>query len=368
MIKKSKQANSYMAGYMKPSVSHRPHSPKTAARLKPFVLYGVSHTGRRLGEGAYGCVEELRVNGLVCAGKKIYNTLVDTENEGADHMIEKYHNECKLLASLRHPNIVQFLGICFLESQPASTVDLPVLVMEMLQGNLDYLLENTPDIPLAKKVSILQDVARGLVYLHGHSPAIIHRDLTARNVLLNSAMVAKIADMGNSRIVNMQPGRLAKSMTRGVPGTAVYMPPEAFELPPKYGPQLDMFSFGHLALFTATQLFPGDLLPSTYQDPLTNQIKGRNEVERRSGYILNLETNACGCPELVALIKQCLDYYPSARPTASDTVDRLQHICSNIHDVYHSMTRLELENALIQGKRKFQKEEVIVSPVYILCV
>ena len=77
-------------------------------------------------------------------------------------------------------------------------------------------------------------------------------------------MVAKIADMGNSRIVDVQPGQLANTMTRGVPGTIVYMPPEAFELPPKYGPKLDMFSFGHLALFTATQQFPGDLLPSTY--------------------------------------------------------------------------------------------------------
>ena len=207
-----------MARQLQLSTSHSQRALQTAARLRPFVLSGVTQTGRKLGEGAYGCVEELSVNGLICAGKRMFDVLVNTENEGADRMIEKYYDECQLLSSLRHPNIVQFLGICFLESQPASTVNLPVLVMEMLQGSLDHLLENTPDIPLAKKVSILQDVARGLVYLHGHSPAIIHRDLTARNVLLNSAMVAKIADMGNSRMVDMQPGQLARTMTRGVPG------------------------------------------------------------------------------------------------------------------------------------------------------
>ena len=223
--------------------------------------------------GSYGCVEELRVNGLVCAGKRMYDALINSQNEGADRMIEKYFDECQLLSGLRHPNVVLFLGICFLDTRPPSTADLPVLVMEMLQGSLDHLLENTPNVPLAKKISILQDVARGLVYLHGRTPAIIHRDLTTRNVLLNSAMVAKIADMGNSRLVDMQPGQLAQTMTRGVPGTAVYMPPEAFEVPPKYGPKLDMFSFGHLALFTATQQFPGDLLPSTYQDPRSRQIK-----------------------------------------------------------------------------------------------
>ena len=103
--------------------------------------------------------------------------------KGHTEWLRNYYDECQLLSSLHHPNIVQFLGICFL---PPTAANLPVLVMEMLQGSLDHLLENTPDIPLAKKVSILQDVARGLVYLHGCSPAVIHRDLTARKNLKNS--------------------------------------------------------------------------------------------------------------------------------------------------------------------------------------
>ena len=333
-----------MARQLQLPTSHTRRALQTAARLQPFVLSGVTQTGRKLGEGSYGCVEELSVNGLVCAGKRMYDTLIDSENQGADQMIEKYYDECQLLSSLRHPNIVQFLGICFLEAQPTSSANqLPVLVMEMLQGSLDDLLENTPNIPLAKKCSILQDVARGLVYLHSRSPAVIHRDLTARNVLLNSAMVAKIADMGNSRIINIDPGRLSRTMTRGVPGTAVYMPPEAFDLPPRYGPKLDMFSFGHLALFTATQQFPGDLLPSTYQDQTSRRLLPRNEIERRSRYMDSLREMFGGSHELVQLIRGCLDYAPSARPTASETMDRLKHISSGIHDHYHTMTRLQLE-------------------------
>ena len=359
-----------MARQLQLSTSHSHRALQTAARLRPFVLSGVTQTGRKLGEGAYGCVEELSVNGLICAGKRMFDVLVNTENEGADRMIEKYYDECRLLSSLRHPNIVQFLGICFLESQPASTVNLPVLVMEMLQGSLDHLLENTPDIPLAKKVSILQDVARGLVYLHGHSPAIIHRDLTARNVLLNSAMVAKIADMGNSRMVDMQPGQLARTMTRGVPGTAVYMPPEAFEVPPKYGPQLDMFSFGHLALFTATQQFPGDLLPPNYQDPRSRRLVPRNEVERRSRYMERVVGMLGRSHQLVQMMTQCLEYAPSERPTASEVMDRLQHISSNIHDIYHSMTRLQLEKALMTHQIEKQTTKVyngIQCPCILLC-
>ena len=357
-----------MARQLQLSSSHTHRALQTAAKLQLFVLSGVTQTGKTLGEGSYGCVEELNVSGLICAGKRMYNTLIDSDNEGADRMIEKYYNECQLLSSLRHPNIVQFLGICFLETQPTATVNLPVLVMEMLQGSLDDLLENTPDIPLAKKCSILQDVARGLVYLHGRSPAVIHRDLTARNVLLNSAMVAKIADMGNSRIVDIQPGQLSRTMTTGVPGTIVYMPPEAFEVPPKYGPNLDMFSFGHLALFTVTQQFPGDLLPSTYQDQRSRRLIPRKEIERCSRYMDSLRTMLGRSHGLVQLITQCLDYTPSARPTASQAMDRLQHISSHIQDDYHSMTRLELEKVTKGKDEVFQQLRTEYKSMEVCCI
>ena len=77
------------------------------------------------------------------------------------------------MSDLRHPNITLFLGVCFLPN-----CQLPVLVMERLDGSLDDLLETVPNIPLALKRSILEDIARGLLYLHKHNPQIIHRDLT----------------------------------------------------------------------------------------------------------------------------------------------------------------------------------------------
>ena len=155
------------------------------------------------------------------------------------------------MAELRHPHIVQFLGLCFLEGSA-----LPMLVMERLDSSLDDLLEGTPDLPLTFKQSLLADVARGLLYLHTRNPPIVHRDLSARNVLLTSSLVAKISDLGNARIVNLQPGQLARTLTR-VPGAHVYMPPESFDERSQYGPQLDIFSFGHLALFTLTQVRRG---------------------------------------------------------------------------------------------------------------
>ena len=97
------------------------------------------------------------------------------------------------MSDLHHPNITQFLGVCFLPSS-----QLPVLVMERLEGSPDDLLETVPNIPLTLKHSMLEDVAKGLFHLHTHDHQIIHRDLTAKNVLLTSSLTAKIADLGNS--------------------------------------------------------------------------------------------------------------------------------------------------------------------------
>jgi len=153
------------------------------------------------------------------------------------------------MAKIRHPHLVLFLGLCYLEGST-----LPVLVMERMDSSLDDLLKGAPGLPLVVKRSLLADVVRRLLYLHTCNPLIIHRDLSARNILLTSALVAKISDLGNARIMNL---RARAGMTLA-PGAIAYMSPEAqlFHEGPLYGPSLDIFSYGHLALFTLTQVRP----------------------------------------------------------------------------------------------------------------
>ncbi len=183
---------------------------RDAPKLQRFLLRNVRPTGKQIGVGSYGSVEELDIHGLICAGKKIHDVLLEPGNDGVQTVVEKFVEECSLLSDLRHPHIVQFLGVCFIEGSP-----MPVLVMEYLPHCLDAILEeNTIDMPLGLKLVILSDVARGLAYLHGQTPSIIHRDLTAKNVLLNSALVAKIADLGVARIIDLRPGQLTAFMTQ----------------------------------------------------------------------------------------------------------------------------------------------------------
>ena len=181
---------------------------------------------------------------LPCAGKKLHEALL----EGVPEMVQKYLEECQLMSSLRHTNVTQFLGICFLPG-----TQLPLLVMEQLETSLGDLLQHMPNLLISLKCSVLEDVASGLLYLHKRDPPVIHRDLTANSVLLTSHLAAKITNMGNSRIIDMKPGHLAQTLSK-LPGTLVYMPPEALDDRHSYGPPLDVFSFGHLALFTVLQV------------------------------------------------------------------------------------------------------------------
>ncbi len=245
--------------------------------------------------------------------------------------------ECKLMSQLRHPHIVQFLGVCYLPG-----AQLPVLLMEKLQTSLDNLLETSPNIPIDLKVHLLTGTGRGVVYLHSRTPPIAHRDLSAKNILVDNGLNAKIADLGVSRIVNIQPGRLAASMTQ-MPGTGVYMPPEAAqeEGVTRYNTAIDIFSFGVVSLFTLTQTFPKDLKPATYRDPATRRLVARSEIERREHYIIPMKAALGETHPLVQLTLACLEYDQEDRPSAVVVLRGLEEVGTTLPQNC-TQTKLEL--------------------------
>ena len=184
------------------------------------------------------------------------------------------------MLQVHHPNIVQCKGVCFLENET-----MPVFLMERLMSSLHaYVLHPTNShIALVRKLSILCDVASGLVYLHSCRPAIIHRDLNGNNILLDSKLRAKISDFGNERIMDLDPEATSGIFT-SLPGTPDYMPPEAQDGSVKCGPSLDVFSFGHLTLLTINQSPVHPLLPSTYPDA-EGLLHAHSEVKRREHYL-----------------------------------------------------------------------------------
>ena len=112
--------------------------------------------------------------------------------------------------------------------------------MEFLPTTLAQCVERYGRLPTETCYAILGDVELGLRYLHEQRPRIIHRDLSANNVLLTGDMVAKISDQGVAKILQVNPAEMSY-MTQ-TPGTQSYMPPEAQRPNPRYDVEVDVFS------------------------------------------------------------------------------------------------------------------------------
>ena len=276
--------------------------------LQRFLLDGIRRTGCEIGRGAYATVFEYDHHGVRCVGKEIHPSLCShaAEVRANSDALRRFHTECEILAELHHPNIVQFLGV---HVEPDST--LPVLVMEYLpEGNLSSYLESHGTFPDKTSFGILRDVAFGLCYLHERSTPIIHRDLSANNVLLTSNMSAKISDLGMAKILNISH---SKTMSTKAPGTTCYMPPEALTENPSYTRSIDSFSFGVLTLHTLCGEWPFPLDSFLPCPGNTGIFKKATEVERRAKYLEQVGSNH----PLYCLIRQCLSCAAADRPQAA---------------------------------------------------
>ena len=186
--------------------------------LERYSLRDIHETGREIGRGSYATVVELDYKGLRCVGKKIHTILYEGQE---DVHLRRFEEECRLLSQLSHPHIVQFLGIYF-----EKVTNAPVLVMEFLPMTLTECLGRYGIMPDEISFSILQDITLGLRYLHERDHPIIHRDLSANNVLLTLDMSAKISDLGVAKILQLANPTQLQTMSK-TPGTSCYMPPEA---------------------------------------------------------------------------------------------------------------------------------------------
>ena len=198
-----------------------------------------------LGSGAYGQVCRATLDELPCAAKLLHAILLDPDRPRNRTLFER---ECRFLNDIRHPNIVQYLGVAQDEES-----GLPILLMELMDASLTHFLEQSEE-PLAYhvQVNISHDIALAVAFLHLNR--IVHRDLSSSNVLLIGAgNRAKVTDFGMSTLTELNP-RMS-GLTK-CPGNPAYMSPEALLDPPVYTEKLDCFQVGVLILQIMTRKYP----------------------------------------------------------------------------------------------------------------
>ncbi|KAK3124980.1 hypothetical protein QOZ80_7BG0598200 [Eleusine coracana subsp. coracana] len=194
----------------------------------------------RLGEGGFGTVYK----GVLPDGQEI---AVKCLSQSSGQKIQEFQNELVLVAKLQHKNLARLIGVCMQEHEK-------LLVYEYMRNkSMDTILYDTElslQLDWGKRSKIINGIARGLQYLHEDSQLkIIHRDLKASNILLDSDYTPKISDFGLARLLG---GDQSQEVTKHIVGTYRYMAPE-YAIHGHYSTKSDVFSFGVLILEILTR-------------------------------------------------------------------------------------------------------------------
>ncbi|XP_057436519.1 LEAF RUST 10 DISEASE-RESISTANCE LOCUS RECEPTOR-LIKE PROTEIN KINASE-like 1.4 isoform X2 [Lotus japonicus] len=187
------------------------------------------HTSRELGEGGFGTVYKGELqDGRVVAVKRHY--------ESNFKRVEQFINEVRILATLRHKNLVTLYGCTSRHSREL------LLVYEFISnGTVDDHLHGKRSksalLPWPVRLNIAVETAEALAYLHAND--VIHRDVKSNNILLDDKFHVKVADFGLSRLFPTHVTHVSTA-PQGTPG---YVDPEYYQCY-QLNDKSDVYSFG----------------------------------------------------------------------------------------------------------------------------
>ncbi|PIA33997.1 hypothetical protein AQUCO_03900109v1 [Aquilegia coerulea] len=193
-----------------------------------------------IGVGGFGSVYKAVLStGQVVAVKKFHSREDDEQID-----LRSFSAEIHALTELRHRNIVKLYGIC-------SHARHSFLIYEYLErGSIVKLLNNEEEaarLDWIKRINIIRSVASALSHMHhGCTPPLIHRDISSKNILLNSEYDACVADFGIARVLNSNSSNWTTPA-----GTFGYLAPElAYTM--RLTKKCDVYSFGEFITSLAT--------------------------------------------------------------------------------------------------------------------
>lgn len=280
--------------------------------------------------GSYGDVYRARYRDITVALKKLKLRTKEIERE--------FQRETELMKSMRHENIVLFLGAGRFEFD-----DCPFLIVEyMKNGELTSILRNKEvNLTIKQQLKFCLDAAKGMKYLHSQRPPRIHRDLKSSNLLVSARWVVKVSDFGSARLVKSQGERFPVVRRRTSPsnsldeagepllaaethlsdgvGAALWRAPEIFACEP-YGTSADVYSFG----IVMWEIIAREVPFSERAFNWMHQVKDAVVAGIRPAFLT-------GVPRSYQdLMKECWAGDPSQRPAFPEIVRRLQYISQGL--------------------------------------
>ncbi|KAF3685609.1 putative LRR receptor-like serine/threonine-protein kinase [Capsicum annuum] len=270
-----------------------------------------------IGQGGYGKVYK----GSLADGTTV---AIKRAQQGSLQGEKEFYTEIELLSRVHHRNLVSLVGYCNEGSEQ-------MLVYEFMpNGSLHDLLSARygQRLSLGTRLHIALGAARGILYLHTEAdPPIIHRDIKANNILLDSKFTAKVSDFGISRLAPLPDAETSGHVSTVVKGTPGYLDPEYF-FTHKLTEKSDVYSLGIVFLELLTGMRPIS--------------QGRNIVREvnaacQSGMMSSIIDRNIGTPYSSDCVKKFLDLAlrcsvdeQKDRPLMLEVVRELENITSTV--------------------------------------
>ncbi|XP_039120055.1 serine/threonine-protein kinase CTR1 [Dioscorea cayenensis subsp. rotundata] len=269
----------------------------------------------RIGAGSFGTVHRADWNGSEVAVKILM------EQDFHPERFKEFLREVGIMKSLRHPNIVLFMGAV---TQPPN---LSIVTEYLSRGSLFRLLHKPGAREILdekRRLTMAFDVAKGMNYLHRRNPPIVHRDLKSPNLLVDKKYTVKVCDFGLSRL-KANTFLSSKSLA----GTPEWMAPEVLRDEPS-NEKSDVYSFGVILWELMTLQQPwSNLNPA--QVVAAVGFKGRR-----------LEIPNDVNPNVARIIESCWASEPWKRPSFSNIMESLRPLIKPLppQPVRNEMTKL----------------------------
>ena len=294
---------SWIPGIRRHSPLPLQRGPLTAEDDAWAIKYKELKIGQKIGQGNVGVVFAGKWKGTNVAVKKLLGSWFNDAD-----MVGRFREEIRLMSTLRHPNVLLFIGAVMDPSAGNMC-----LVTEFCEhGNLyDFLHDPNEKMTWKMRLVMATDTARAMAYLHRRA-GIIQRDLKSANLLIAEGHHIKIADFGLSRRL-APPGQAMETYC----GTPAYMAPEIVRQE-DYSETADVFSFSIILWELVTREKP---YPNLAGLALAYAVANDNLRPSIPAY----------CPyELANLIEACWDTKHKQRPDFETILQVLEGIQEEI--------------------------------------
>ncbi|KAL3647664.1 hypothetical protein CASFOL_008632 [Castilleja foliolosa] len=302
--------------------------------------------GNAIGKGCSGIVYRAELdNGEVIAVKKLWPTQAGYDDQlSVSGVRDSFSTEVKTLGSIRHKNIVKFLGCCWNRNTRLLMYDY------MPNGSLGSLLHENSGGCLEWDVRyrVILGAAQGLAYLHHDCvPPILHRDIKANNILIGLDFEPYIADFGIAKLVD--DGGFARS-SNTIAGSYGYIAPE-YGYKMKITEKSDVYSYGVVVLEVLTGKQPIDpTIPDGLHivDWVRKQRKQGTEVLDRS-LRHRPEPEIQEMMQTLGVAMLCVNPTPADRPAMKD-------IAAMLKEIRHEREEITKVDVLIKGSKVYAEE------------